>query len=250
MPINKRVRWEKATTVENVPKPKKRTHGERRTDSDRRIINAAIELIAHKGYQKTTLIQIGKKAGCTGTLISNRFGSKEGLLRTVLANILSRFVTDSDKQQVQVEKMQTALRQPTGHLSKTESSAQPSPKNKVSAEKELRDFIRLYLEDVVAQQSRIRALHVLMGEALGALPEIRDEVIKVNVLFRARVAAYIRTGIENGEFRTACNADHMAFLIVGLLRGVTTQTLMEGTDIDLLSQTNDVQEMALARLKR
>lgn len=229
-------------------KIKRRTHKERRAESDKRMIEAAMALFAEKGYQKTTLIQIGDKAGCTGTLVSNRFGSKEGILRAVLAHILSRFVTDTEKYQVETEKLERILATAPEDISLKSNVARTAKGKSTSSTQQLKDFIRTYLEDVVTAESRIRALHVLMGEALAALPEIRDEIIKVNVLFRARVAAYIRAGVESGEFREDVDVEASSMLIVGLLRGVTTQALMEREAIDLMAEIERVQEMSISPL--
>ncbi len=176
-----------------------RTNKERRADSDQRILDAAIKLFSENGYQKTTLIQIGNEAGCTGTLISNRFGSKERLLRAVLAFILRRF-----------EENENANQQP--HLSATE---------------QLQNFIAEYLKDAASEESRIRALYVIMGEALGSLSEIDDEVEKVNQVFRGHVQQYVADGIKTGEFRSGLDPKIEAVIIVGTLRGAVTQLLAE-----------------------
>lgn len=68
-----------------------RTQAERKAKSDARIIHAAIELFAEQGYVRTTLNDVGNRAGYTGGLVSNRFGSKAALLRIVLDNIQRSF---------------------------------------------------------------------------------------------------------------------------------------------------------------
>lgn len=165
----------------------KRTHKQRRADSDTRILAAAIKLFSQHGYQKTTLIQIGAEAGYTGTLISNRFGSKEQLLRAVLAHILRRF-----------EENENANQRPG-----------------LSATEQLRSFITEYLHDAVSQESRIRALYVIMGEALGSITGIEDEIIKVNRVFRAHVEQFVAEGVETGEFLPDLDPEMEAVIIVG-----------------------------------
>ena len=182
-----------------------RKNPERRADSNQRIIQAAMELFAEKGYQRTTLVQIGQRAGFTGTLVSNRFGSKERVLRAVLAQILNRF---EDREETQAP-----------------------PGNNVADR--LSRFVAMYLKDVAEQGPRIQALYVLMGEALGALPEISDEIVKVNTVFREEISSLIRTGIEKGEFTQNLDVDLSATLIVGLLRGIAMQFLAERDRLDL-----------------
>lgn len=205
--------------------PARRTQEERRNESDARIIAAAIELFASQGYRQTTLIQIGQAAGYTGTLISNRFGSKEKLLRAVLAHILDRFYPDTGD---------------TGQKAAGQGAAgQP-------ADERLLDFIARYLMDVNDRQSRIRALHVIIGEALGGMPQVHDQIVKVNRTFRKHVEGYIVDGIRTGAFRADLDPTEATVIIVGLLRGVTMQALAEPRTIDITSMIGPLQATVLS----
>lgn len=198
----------------------RRSNKERRRDSDQRIINAAIELFAQQGYLKTTLIQIGKVAGCTGTLVSNRFQSKEGLLRAVMAHIMSRFENEEKKEKPE------------------------------KASDKMRGFLELYFQDVAQNEVRIRALHVLIGEALGSLPEIQDEITNVYILFRGDIARFIRYGLQSGEYRDDIDIDQTAILIVGILRGITMQYLADPKAVDLDAMLPVIQKTILTELMR
>ncbi len=205
--------------------PARRTQEERRNESDARIIAAAIELFASQGYRQTTLIQIGQAAGYTGTLISNRFGSKEKLLRAVLAHILDRFYPDTGGAD-QAAAGQGAAGQP--------------------ADERLLGFIARYLMDVNDRQSRIRALHVIIGEALGGMPQVHDQIVKVNRAFRRHVEGYIVDGIRTGAFRADLDPTEATVIIVGLLRGVTMQALAEPRTIDITSMIGPLQATVLS----
>ena len=203
----------------------RRTQEERRNESDARIIAAAIELFASQGYRQTTLIQIGQAAGYTGTLISNRFGSKEKLLRAVLAHILDRFYPDAADAEV---------------------GRAGSPGTTPAADAQLLGFIEQYLMDVNDRQSRIRALHVIIGEALGGMPQVHDQIVKVNRAFRRHVEGYIVHGIGTGTFRADLDPVATATIIVGLLRGVTMQALAEPKEIAISSMIAPLQTAVLA----
>lgn len=192
----------------DVVPQKFRKNSERRTDSNLRIINAAMELFSEKGYQRTTLIQIGQRAGVTGTLVSNRFGSKERLLRAVLAHILNRF-------------------------EKSEAQLYKQSKDTSTVSQQLDQFVRMYLEDVAEQGARIRALYVIMGEALGALPEISEEVSRVNSVFRGEIKDYLNRGVSLEEFNSELDPEIVSTLMVGLLRGISMQILFEPDRLDL-----------------
>ncbi len=189
--------------------PRPRKNPERRRDSNQRMIEAATELFAEKGYQRTTLIEIGRRAGCTGTLVSNRFGSKERVLRAVLAHILNRFEADES-------------------LSLRAKARDPRP-----APAQLSRFVATYLTDVAQRGTRIRALYVLMGEGLGSLPGMAEEIAHVNQVFRGEIMGYLTLGMERGDLPSSLDPAILASLIIGLLRGVALQILAEPEHLPL-----------------
>ena len=62
----------------------RRTQRERVGESSRRLAEAAIALIAEKGYAATTAQEIGLRAGYSRDMVRVRFGTKEALLDTIL----------------------------------------------------------------------------------------------------------------------------------------------------------------------
>jgi AcrR family transcriptional regulator len=60
------------------------TQVERSTESGRRLMAAAIELIAEKGFERTTAVEIGERAGYSRNMVRVRYGSKEALLESLL----------------------------------------------------------------------------------------------------------------------------------------------------------------------
>src|SRR4051812_32872909 len=81
-----------------MPRPSRRTQAERSALSEKLIMRAATKLIGRNGYTKTTLAEIGREAGYSAGLVSHRFGSKEGLLRTLVDHIRTRFYQDQIEQ--------------------------------------------------------------------------------------------------------------------------------------------------------
>ena len=179
-----------------------KTQQERKAESERRIMRAAIELFAKQGYVKTTLIEIGKSAGYTGGLVTHRFGSKEGLLQAVVKSTVSRFIEDQIRPAIE-----------GSHVS--------------SAEEALRNYVDTYFNEVFVRESHIKALYVVMGEALGAVPEIKPAIAKLNKQARGIIASIVKRGVKSGEFRDDIDPDASAVLISGLLRGVVNQYLMD-----------------------
>jgi AcrR family transcriptional regulator len=66
------------------PPAPRRTQHERTAESGRRLLAAAMELIAERGYEATTAAQIGLRAGYSRAMVHARFGSKEDLLDHLL----------------------------------------------------------------------------------------------------------------------------------------------------------------------
>lgn len=207
---------------DTVVRQPRRTQEERKAHSRRKIIRAAIELFARQGYMRTTLNEVGDAAGYTGGLVSHRFGSKQGLLHAVVESIGSRFFQDQ---------------------------LQPFIED-VSAEVSIKRYIEIYLREILERESRIRALYVIMGEALGSVPEIAHEIAALNDKHRNRIADIVRRGVRSGEFRRLKNAETTAIIVLAELRGITMQALADPGAVDVLSMISPVQRNVLRDLKK
>jgi AcrR family transcriptional regulator len=64
----------------------RRTQRERVGESSRRLAEAAIALIAEKGYAATTAQDIGLRAGYSRDMVRVRFGTKEALVDAILTS--------------------------------------------------------------------------------------------------------------------------------------------------------------------
>lgn len=200
---------------------KKRTQEERKAESEKQIIRAAIRIFARQGYLRTTLNEVGEEAGYTGGLVSHRFGSKAGLLQAVIKHIGTRFTQD----------------QIGGAMDQD------------SAEKSLKDYIEIYMREVTLREGTLRALYVIMGEALGGAEEIQASVAKFNKDVRTRMASIISRGIDQGEFNREVDATAAAVLITGMLRGVVMQYLFDRKAFNVKKDLPLIQRAALGGLK-
>ncbi len=203
------------------PASKRRTQEERKAESERQIIRAAIKIFARQGYLRTTLNEVGEEAGYTGGLVSHRFGSKAGLLQAVIKNIGSRFVADQ---------LGDKITQP-------------------SAEESLSNYIDIYMNEITLREGTLRALYVIMGEALGGAEDIQADVAEFNQNARNRMAAIITRGVETGEFNKDVDAGAAAVLIMGMLRGVAMQYLFDHKAFNVKRDVPLVQRAALGGLK-
>jgi AcrR family transcriptional regulator len=203
-----------------MPRLSRRTQAERSALSEKLIMRAATKLIARKGYTKTTLAEIGREAGYTAGLVSHRFGSKHGLLRTLVERIRTRFYHD------QIERALDGR----------------------SGLEALCATVELYLNELRVREERLRALYVLMGEAFGPVPEMRPVFADLDCGFRDVVARWIHAGIEVGEIRRDVDSAVEATLYVGMLRGVALQWLTSPGAIDLERMGKELVETLRARL--
>ena len=200
--------------------PGRRTQAERTALSERSMIRAARKLIARQGYTKTTLAEIGRESGYSGGLVTHRFGSKLGLLRTLVGRISGRFYRD------QIEP----------------AIAGRSGVDAVCAAAET------YLQELSTREERMRVLYVLMGEGLGPVPEIREVFAELNRGFRGQIRELLAAGIESGEVAGHLDPEAEAAIVVGMLRGVAMQWLTDPGCFDLDRARHSVCQTIQSRL--
>ncbi len=186
----------------------RRTQAERKAESDAAIIGAAIELFAEQGYVRTTLNEIGNRAGYTGGLVSKRFGSKGDLLGAVLEDIFDSFRAETEE----------GLRDTSSVL------------------EGLVAYADVFLHRAAHPKSKVRALYVLLGESMGAVAEVQERFAEYNRHTVAVLASYVRQGVERGELRSGIDPVRVATTLIGSLRGLTIQYIIDPqtTDIEAL----------------
>jgi len=183
----------------------RRTQAERTATASRSMLRAARRLIAHQGYTKTTLAQVGKEAGYTGGLVSHHFGSKEGLLRALVGRITERFYQDQLRPAIESHEGLDALTA----------------------------TVDVYLRELVVRREHMRTLYVLMGESLGPVSEINEVFAELNAGFRMNARRLIEEGMARGEIRSGLDPEAEAGVFVGMLRGVALQWMAEPGCFDL-----------------
>ncbi len=144
---------------------------ERRALSERRLLDAATQLIAAQGFSRTTLAQIGEKAGYSRGLVNERFGSKGALVRVLADEFQTYFAHD---------RLEPALEGQHGLAA-------------------LLVTIDTYLDAVVRSESLGRAYYELLGESIGLVPEIHATFVEADRALRAAVERTIRSAIRAGD---------------------------------------------------
>jgi AcrR family transcriptional regulator len=86
--------------------PRRRTQQERTAESTQRLIGAAIELIAEKGFARTSTAEISERAGYSRSMVQFKYGTKEALLETLLRDEYeSRLLLDASPESTGLERI-------------------------------------------------------------------------------------------------------------------------------------------------
>jgi len=185
-------------------KPARRSQAERRNASKTGLLRAALQLIAERGFRGTSFQAIAQRAGYSPSLVSHRFGSKEGLLGELVRRMLHRWGTERV----------TQLEDRTG----------------AEALATIADAHRKVLEN---HPDAIRAMYMLMFESLIDAPTLRKEFAALDVRLRAGNEKLIQAGIEQGTLRSDIDVPAQALLALALLRGITMQWMVAPDAFDL-----------------
>lgn len=80
-----------ARTSPRAPKRARRSHAERTAETRAKILAAVVECIDAVGFQRTTAVEITRRAGVTWGAVQHHFGDKDGILLAVLDDSFARF---------------------------------------------------------------------------------------------------------------------------------------------------------------
>ena len=182
----------------------RQTQVERKAESERLILAAAVELFAKQGYKNTTVSQVAALSGYSAGLVSHRFGSKFGLLVAVIKWVAENLL---------------------------EARLLPAS-DTATAREAILNYVRVCIKELKLNPTRVRAMYVLVGEGLTGEPEVQSKIMALNVAFRQVFTDLIHRGIESGEFSAMADAEDIAGVIVAVLRGVVLLALLDPKQFD------------------
>ena len=174
-------------------RPARRTQEQRRAETERRVLDAAMALIARSGSRAVTLAEVGEAAGYSRGIVYHHFGSRERLLEAVLDRA-QRF----DVPAYQGNSLDHLVR-----------------------------IIEAYLRHVVRQTPSARAFLQLWGEAIAADPVLAPLFARRDADFRQLLADVVRQGVADGSVRPDANPAAAAVLVVALVRGTGLQLIAQ-----------------------
>ena len=176
------------------------TPAERDPLTRNRLIEAAVHVFARKGYASASVREIAEAAGVTKPALYYHFGSKEGLLVTILRQGASAFR----------EAMRRAVVRPGPALDRLIALCD--------------DFYALIEETVPI----VRVAHAVLLGPPDATPPFDPRVLERDI--RSAFTQIIQDGQRSGEIRTDAPASDITLGLMGILEGCWSRLLHHGFD--------------------
>lgn len=178
---------------EPTGRPARRTQRERRAETERRVLEAAVRLIAAGGSRSMSLAQVGVEAGYSRGIVTHTFGSKNELLRRVAEYAQEVFAPPIDSR-TGLDRVLT--------------------------------IVDTYLEYLVKHEPAGRAFLLLWVEAVAFEPSLRAIFTERDEAFRRTLAEHVSEGIRKGSVRPDVDPAAAAVMLVGQLRGIGLQLML------------------------
>ncbi|MEQ1756187.1 MAG: TetR/AcrR family transcriptional regulator [Micropepsaceae bacterium] len=198
------------------PPARRRSQAERRDESERLLLEATLNIVAQRGVSAATFDEIGKVAGLSRGLVTQRFGSKRGLIEAVIAYL---------------------------HR-KREAIMQADHVDEMSAFDAITHYVDGHLR-AQAEEHDGPAYFMLLASTVADATTLRELFAASHERVRVRLRALIKQGQAQGEIRRGVNADASALTIGSLLLGASIQRL-----VDPSTNLEPVRAATIAILKR
>jgi AcrR family transcriptional regulator len=186
-----------------VPSPERGlTQPQRLEISGRRLLEAAVDLIAEKGWEATTAAEIGRRAGYSRAMVHARFGSKDAILDTL-------FTTEYEKKLSPTpDPESTGLEQALAHIDR---------------------ITELHAED----PDLLRAIFMLTFEAGKTTSQARPHIQMWLNRAADAVGTGLRNGIADGSVRPDIDVDLAINDFGAAVLGAAYQWIMQAYPIDM-----------------
>ena len=175
------------------------TQPERRQQAETALLNAAAELVVEDGVHALTLARVGQRAGYSRGLITHHFGSKQALLERLARATQQGFVPGLGGLPPGLARLLGLI---DGYIGATGRLGMLN-----------RAFLLLWAEAATAPE-------------LARLFRERDEA------FRADLREDVTAGIAAGEIAPGVRAEDVAVAVLGQLRGIGLQRLVDAAAVD------------------
>ena len=188
---------------------RRRTQAERRAESERGLVQAAIAVVSEQGVSAATFEAIGRRGGYSRGLAGLRFGSKLGLIEAVIAHLHDDM----------------------------EALAASHSMDGLPGLEALLTYVDFYLQRL-ARLGQVRAYFRLLSWVVADISAFRSAFAAEHDRIRNRFEGWILRGQAKGEIRKDLDATAVAQMIGGQLLGISMQVLIDpDTDLNPLRVT-------------
>jgi len=178
----------------------RRTQQERRDQAETALLAAAAELVVEQGVRSLTLARVGQRAGYSRGIVTHHFGGKQALVERLARATQAGFVPGLDDVPPGLDRLLRLIDGYLGELARLGVFNQA--------------FLLLWAE--AATQSDLAAIF-----------RERDDA------FRADLRVDVEAGIAGGDIDPGLRPDDVAVAIVGQLRGIALQRLLDPRGVDV-----------------
>jgi AcrR family transcriptional regulator len=182
----------------HAPPQRRRTQAERRDESERGLVKAAIAVVSEEGVSAATFEAIGQRGGYSRGLVGQRFGSKLGLIEAVITYL---------------------------HDEKETLATGPSIDSLPGLEA-LLTHVDLYLQRL-SNLGELGAYFRLLAWAVADISAFRSAFAAAHDHVRQRFEAWIIRGQHEGHIRSDLDPTAAALMVGSQLLGLSIQVLID-----------------------
>jgi AcrR family transcriptional regulator len=197
-----------------------------KTQRRKDIVQAAMDLFAHQGFEATSISQVAAAAGIGKATVFEYFASKEELIQFAVAHWLEGWMESLDASVAAIEDPEERLR--TYAISSMSG----------------------FLDDPQALKVMLSLWQLAVQGGLESLMQ-SPELWSVWQHAQDSISGAVRDGVSQGRFRPefADQADAIALNLMVYLDGIGMYHLMLGKQIDVLGQVRLHVDLLLASLR-
>lgn len=184
-----------------------RTNEQRVHDSTLGLLDAAIELFAEQGYERTTAAEIGVRAGFSRNMVRDRYGSKEALLQSLFDTQFGQRLLPA----IRRDRLGTGLQRVLGQLDDL-------------------------LHAVEQEPEIIRAMTVLTFETPAALRGFAPWFDDLISGYQAELTGHFAAGLRDGSIRADLDPIREAEVFVSYAIGLCFRSALRRDDYDFVAE--------------
>lgn len=174
-------------------------HFERRRTSQRRMLEAAAEIIGESGPASLTLAEVGTRAGYSRGLATHHFGSKGAMVETIMRVVADQYLAEV-----------------------------PNPVDDEGDGSPLVPIVDWYF-DILADFKPVNRARVILwaDAAANRVSDMRGAAQQMDESFREKVSTTLERLRSAGRLPADVDPAGASVVIVGMLRGVALQYLLD-----------------------